>query len=118
MDAYDPITESTAPIDSDAKQFVPYTVDEETRLVELVVYQYGKRVESYEWDDDLWIESATDMFSLASPQLKDKRVRIIDRKKWLKGKKVDPTPSLKCFVCGKPTCRGECDEDRFLGLID
>jgi len=117
MDFYDPITGSTIPLDTDAKQFTPYTCDEETRLVELVVYQQGKRIESYEWDEDLWIESATDMFALTSPQLSDKRVRIIDRKKWLKGKKVEQRTLLKCFVCGKPTCRGECDEDRFLGLI-
>jgi|Laugrefa1bdmlbdn_1035148.scaffolds.fasta_scaffold69919_1 hypothetical protein len=117
MDAYDPITGSTTPLDLDAKQFAPFTIFEETRLVELVVYQSGKRVELYEWDEDLWVESATDMYALMSPQLRDKRVRIIDRKKWLKGKRVEPAPVLKCFVCGKLTCRGECDEDRFLGLI-
>ena len=117
MDAYDPITGSTTPLDVDAKQFAPYTFAEDTRLVELVVYQHGKRIESYEWDEDLWVESATDMYALMSSQLKDKRVRIIDRKKWLNGKLVEAAPVMKCFVCGKATCRGECDEDRFLGLI-
>jgi hypothetical protein len=115
MDAYDPITGSTTPLDLNAKQFAPYTFGDETRLVELVVYQSGKRVELYEWDEDLWVESATDMYALMSNQLKDKRVRIIDRKKWLKGKVVEEIPLY--FVCGKQTCRGECDEDRFLGLI-
>lgn len=117
MDAYDPITGSTTPLDLDAKQFAPYTFGEDTRLVEIVVYKGGKRVELYEWDEDLWVESATDMYALMSAQLADKRVRIIDRKKWLKGKKVEPVALMKCFVCGKTTCRGECDEDRFLELI-
>lgn len=117
MEAYDPITGSIVPLVTDNKQYTPYTFGDDTRLVELVVYQDGKRVELYEWDEDLWIESATDMFALMTPQLQNKRIRIIDRKKWLRGKKVEITAVLKCFVCGKPTCRGECDEDRFLGLI-
>lgn len=117
MEAYDPITGSIVPLNTEAKQYTPYTVGEDTRLVELVVFQRGKRVECYEWDEDLWIESATDMFALTSPKMQDKRVRIIDSKKWMKGKKIELAPILKCFVCGKPTCRGECDEDRFLGLI-
>ena len=36
---------------------------------------------------------------------------------WKRGRKVEIPKPMKCFVCGKLTCRGECDEDAFLGLI-
>jgi hypothetical protein len=111
----DPIAESV-PM-GDLKPKATYTIDEETREINTIVYENGKRIHSDEWDVELLIESATDMLALHSPQMQDKKVLIVKLSEWKKGKKVEPRVVLKCFLCGKMTCRGECDEDTFLGLI-
>jgi hypothetical protein len=111
----DPIAESV-PM-GDFKPKTSYTIDDVTREINTIVYENGKRIVCDEWDEELLVESATDMMALYSPQMQDKKVLIVKLSEWKKGKKVEPRPVLKCFICGKMTCRGECDEDTFLGLI-
>jgi hypothetical protein len=36
-----------------------------------------------EYDDTLWVENNVDLYALMSPQLKGKRVAVVERKDWL-----------------------------------
>jgi len=117
MIVFDTMTGETIPLESDGKLFHPYTIDEETRLIGVVVYKDGKRIDSSVWEEEMLIENASDMMNLTLPYYKDKRILIIKHSEWKRGRRVDIPKPLKCFVCGKLTCRGECDEDKFLGLI-
>lgn len=40
------------------------------------------------WEETLWVEREEDWYSLQSIRFRGKRVRIIDRKKWLAGREV------------------------------
>lgn len=67
----------------------PYTIFGETRMVEVEVYTNDSgKIDSTEWDDELWIERGEDWYAMMSPQLKHKRVRIIRRENWLRSKKI------------------------------
>lgn len=67
----------------------PFTIFNETRNVPLVVYYKGKHEPNLEeWDADLWIERSEDWYALMSANLRDKKVRIIERHKWLRGEIV------------------------------
>ena len=96
----------------------PHTEGEETRLVDVVVYCNGRRIESDKWDTTLFMESWSDLLSLTAPQFIDKQVRVIKKSDWLKGKKIEPV-RLTCRLCNQPMekCMGECDIDKFLELI-
>jgi hypothetical protein len=61
-----------------------YTIFGETKLIPLVVRHKGEEIQSKEWDETLWIERGEDWYALSSPQLRDKRVRIVERSVWLK----------------------------------
>ncbi len=61
-----------------------YTIFGETKLIPLVVRYKGEEIQSKEWDETLWIERGEDWYALSSPQLRDKRVRIVERSVWLK----------------------------------
>ena len=64
----------------------PFTIFGKTRMVETVVYLNNIRLNScLEWDEDLWVERHEDWYALMSDNLKYKRVRVIERDKWLKG---------------------------------
>jgi hypothetical protein len=60
-----------------------------TKDVPLVVYCNNKIIESDTWDHDLWIEVGEDWYSLMSSNLKNKRVRIIERNVWLRCKELN-----------------------------
>ena len=62
----------------------PYTIFGKTKLVEVVVYQNNKKIESSDWDEEYWIERGEDWYGLMSTQLRDKKVRVITRESWLK----------------------------------
>ena len=62
----------------------PYTTFGKTKLVEVVVYQNNKKIESRDWDEEYWIERGEDWYGLMSTQLRDKKVRVITRESWLK----------------------------------
>jgi hypothetical protein len=114
---YDPISGEAGGMDLKTTPKCPYTHGEETRLVDVIIYQNGKKILSEEWDDTLLIESSSDMSSLFGTEYASKRILVVKLRDWKRGRIVDITHTLKCFVCGKTTCRGECDEDTFLGLI-
>lgn len=114
---FDTMTGETIPLNDNGTLRHPYTIDEETRLITVIVYENGKRIDSEVWDEEMVIESAADMMSLTLPYYKDKKILIVKTSEWKRGRRVDIPKPLKCFVCGKLTCRGECDEDTFLGLI-
>lgn len=94
----------------------PYRHLGELRDVKLIVYQNNRRVESAEWDEELWVESADDMLALLTPLYQNKRVRVVRKDDWKKAP-IILEPNLKCPICGKINCKGECDEDRYLHLI-
>lgn len=63
----------------------PYTIFGQTKNIPVVVWYKGKIDHSLmEWDEELWIERGEDWYALSSWQLRDKRVRIIERLVWLK----------------------------------
>jgi hypothetical protein len=63
----------------------PYTIFNETKSIPVkVYYQSTYQPEMTEWDAELWVERGEDWYALLSPQLRDKRVRVIERDIWLK----------------------------------
>lgn len=73
---------------SPTKQVAPiktteYTAFGKTATIPLVVHYRGQQIDSDEWDETLWVERAEDWYALISQKLKNKRVRIIERQKWL-----------------------------------
>jgi len=114
---FDTMTGECIALSDNGKLSHPYTIDNESRLIEVVVYENQKRIISETWDGELVIESAADMMTITAPCYKDKKILIIKMSDWKRGRKVEIPKPMKCFVCGKLTCRGECDEDTFLGLI-
>jgi len=62
----------------------PHTEFGKTKLCPVVVYQNGNKINSDEWDDTLWIERGEDWYAFSSPDLKNKRVRVIEREIWLR----------------------------------
>ena len=73
-----------------------YTAFNETRLVPLKVYINRKRAHYiFSWDTTLWLERPEDWYSLMSPDLKDKRVRVIERKDWLRGEKCEQEETVR-----------------------
>ena len=60
----------------------PYTMFGRTKNIPVVVWYNGKIDNTFvEWDEELWIERPEDWYALIP--LKDKRVRIIERRVWL-----------------------------------
>jgi hypothetical protein len=66
----------------------PYTIFGETKMVEVVVYKDGKRINETTWETELWVERGEDYYAMMSPQLKGKNIRIIDRELWLRSLKA------------------------------
>ena len=66
----------------------PYTIFNETKMVEVEVYKNGYKTEDTTWEEELWVERGEDWYALGSSQLKNKRVRVIRREEWLRGKKL------------------------------
>lgn len=62
----------------------PHTEFGKTKLVPVKVWHNGKEIESTSWDDVLWIERGEDWYALSSPELKSKKVRIVERDVWLR----------------------------------
>ena len=68
----------------------PCTSFGQTKMVDVNVYLNGKKLQEvfFEWDEDLLVERPEDWYALMSDSLKYKRVRVIDRDEWLRGKQV------------------------------
>jgi hypothetical protein len=62
----------------------PYTIFGKTKQVPIRVVQNNETIETDEWDENLWIKRGEDWYALGSPQLKGKRVKIIEREVWLR----------------------------------
>jgi len=63
-----------------------YTAFGQTKQVPIKVWYQEKEIESDEWDEDLWIERGEDWYALSSSNLKNKKVRVIERSVWLRCK--------------------------------
>jgi hypothetical protein len=62
----------------------PYTKFGETRLIEVKVWNKGKyEPDLHEWDEEIWVERAEDWYALSSQELKNKKVRVVERRDWL-----------------------------------
>lgn len=66
----------------------PYTTFGKTKEIPLKIVLNHDTIESEDWDEDLWIETPEDWYALVSPQLKNKKVRIIERSVWLRTKEI------------------------------
>lgn len=67
----------------------PCTRFGQTRVVDVNVYLNSKQLkEVFEWDEELWVERPEDWYALMSEGLKYKRVRVIERNKWMEGEVV------------------------------
>jgi hypothetical protein len=98
------------------KKSAPYRHLGELRNTPYVVYLNNRRIDSEDWDETLFMETSDDLYVLGSQSYKDKRVRLVRKDDWKKSP-IIIEPNLKCPICGKIDCRGECDEDRYLHLI-
>lgn len=67
---------------------VPFTKFGITKLLPLRVQQDGKAVDGDDYEETLWAEDAESMYALMSPLYRGKRVRIVTRSDWLKGRQV------------------------------
>jgi hypothetical protein len=62
----------------------PYTMFGITKMVPVEVFNNkGRLPEETSWDEELWIERGEDWYALGSPQLVNKKVRVITRDAWL-----------------------------------
>ncbi len=64
----------------------PYTQFGKTKQLDVVVYKNSQKIDSVDWDYEYWVERGEDWYGLMSPDLKDKKVRIITREEWLRAK--------------------------------
>lgn len=87
----------------------------ETRMVEVKVYINGKETKEITWDETLWIERGEDWYGLSSPELKDKKVRVIEREEWLKSKVVIKNNTQK-GVKKKRTKKTKSDKDHDMSI--
>lgn len=64
-------------------KYAPHTFFSCTLNLPIIVYVNGKHdPEVYEWDDELFIDRHEDWYALSSPQLRNRRVRIVTRDDW------------------------------------
>ena len=62
----------------------PYTMFGVTKELPIQVVYQNKPVENPEsWDEELWVERPEDYYALQSPQLVNKRVRVVRREDWI-----------------------------------
>lgn len=66
----------------------PYTAFGKTHVLPVNVYVNAQPVDSAEgWERELWVEDGTDWYAFGSPQLKNKRVRVVTRDEWIRASK-------------------------------
>ena len=59
---------------------IKYTAFGKTRWVEATFHNMEP---GQDYDDVLWVERGEDMYALLSPQLRDMRMAIVNRRDWL-----------------------------------
>ena len=57
------------------------------KTLPVLIYYEGSFIESDDWDEELWIERSEDWYAL--DYYKDKKVRIIKREDWIRGREVN-----------------------------
>lgn len=62
----------------------PHTEFGKTKNVEVQVFKNCIKIESDNWDETLWVERGEDWYALGSSDLKNKKVRVIERDIWLR----------------------------------
>lgn len=64
----------------------PYTSPwGETKIVPVVIHGFHGIISGETtWDEELWVERDEDWYALQSPQLRNKKVRVVTREEWLK----------------------------------
>ena len=62
-----------------------YTIFGKTKKVKSEVHYKGKPINSDTWEETLWTERPEDFYALLSPQLKNKKTRVIRREDWVRG---------------------------------
>ncbi len=62
----------------------PHTEFGKTKNVEVQVFKNSIKIESDNWDETLWVERGEDWYGLGSSDLKNKKVRVIERDIWLR----------------------------------
>ena len=65
---------------------IKYTAFGKTRMVD-VPYLHNM-TENDVHEETLWAERGEDYYGLLSPQLRDKRVAVVERENWLRGTNV------------------------------
>lgn len=66
-----------------------YSAFGSTRRLPLVVMVNGEKVNSTDFEKTLWIERGEDWYAFMSTGFRDKKVRVIEREKWLQGEEID-----------------------------
>jgi len=62
----------------------PYTMFGITKMLPVVVHNsQGELPGELSWQEELWVERNEDWYAMHSPQLFNKKVRIITREMWL-----------------------------------
>lgn len=67
---------------SETMKCAPVEAFGEIRNVPIVVYQDNQRVDTDEWDAEMWIARPEEWYGLMSKQLRGKRVRVITETWW------------------------------------
>jgi hypothetical protein len=67
----------------DELKLAPFTIFGKTKMLPIVVWENGGKINTDTWDTELWVERSEDWYALSSPQLKNKKVRIVTREDWL-----------------------------------
>jgi len=57
-----------------------------TKMCHGVIMQDNKEVGGSEYDEMLWVERGEDWYALMSPGLRGKRILVVERQDWLRGK--------------------------------
>ena len=65
-------------------KLAPHSEFGQTKSCPVVIHYKGEKIESETWDETLWIERGEDWYALLSPELKNKKVRIVERDIWLR----------------------------------
>lgn len=69
----------------------PYTLFGQTRNVEVKVYVNAQLTGFTTWEKTLWVERGEDWYSFESDELKNKKVRVVQRSEWIRSQVIEET---------------------------
>lgn len=70
-------------------KLAPHTEFGKTRMVPLVVYLDGAKVDADSWDDVLWVERGEDWYALDASCWRGKKIRAVSAVKWRAAKDIE-----------------------------